>query len=351
MTPRIRRNFTQEFKQQMAQLHQNGKPRKEILKEYDLTPSSFDRWISQYAHSGSFKEEDNRSPEENEVIKLRKEVQRLNMENDILKPSRADHGTKIDVVRNNRHKYSVSAMCDVLQLPKSTYYYEAKQRDTKQEEELAVLLTDIFQASRQSYGTRKIKVELEKEGRTVSRRRIGRIMKEQGLVSKYTVAQYKPTKTTCNESNVTNVLNREFVQDQRLKVVVSDLTYVRVANNWHYICVMVDLYNREIIGYSSGPNKDAQLVHRAFASINEDLTQLEMFHTDRGSEFKNALIDQALKTFGIQRSLSFKGSPYDNAVAEATFKVIKVEFVHNQVYAHQSILDIELFDYVHWFNN
>jgi len=148
-------------------------------------------------------------------------------------------------------------------------------------------------------------------------------MKEQGLVSKYTVAQYKPSKTACNESEVGNILNREFDQDQELKVIVSDLTYVRVQQKWHYICVLVDLYNREIIGQSAGPHKSAALVQRAFASVKYNLNRLELFHTDRGSEFKNQLIDQALETFGIERSLSEKGTPYDNAVAEATFKTIK----------------------------
>ena len=117
-----------------------------------------------------------------------------------------------------------------------------------------------------------------------------------------------------------NVLERVFTQEQPLKVVVSDLTYVRVQRKWHYICVLVDLYNREIIGHSAGPNKDAKLVQRAFATIPYNLTKLELFHTDRGSEFKNQLIDEALSTFDINRSLSNKGTPYDNAVAEATFK-------------------------------
>jgi len=71
---------------------------------------------------------------------------------------------------------------------------------------------------------------LERQGWIVSRRRVSRIMKEQGLVSKYTVAQYKPSKTACNESEVGNILNREFDQVQELKVIVSDLTYVRVQH-------------------------------------------------------------------------------------------------------------------------
>lgn len=176
-------------------------------------------------------------------------------------------------------------------------------------------------------------------------------MREKGLVSKYTVAQFKPAKKACNESEVGNTLNREFEQEQELKVVVSDLTYVRVKDNWHYICVLVDLYNREIIGHSAGPRKDAALVQRAFATVRFNLSRLELFHTDRGSEFKNQYIDQALKTFGIERSLSTKGTPYDNAVAEATFKTIKTEFIYGRVFSSQQELDLELFDYVNWFNN
>src|SRR5699024_11830457 len=75
------------------------------------------------------------------------------------------------------------------------------------------------------------------------------------------------------------------------------------------------------------------------------------FHTDRGKEFDNALIDDALETFGIERSLSNKGSPYDNAVAEATFKSIKTEFINGRVFSCQQALDLDLFDYVNWFNN
>ena len=165
------------------------------------------------------------------------------------------------------------------------------------------------------------------------------------------MAQFRVEKSSVNESDVGNLLNREFHSQEPFKVIVSDLTYVRVQQKWHYICVLVDLYNREIIGYSAGANKDAALVHRAFSTIQCDLHKLEMFHTDRGKEFDNELIDEALETFQIQRSLSEKGSPYDNAVAEATFKSIKTEFVYGNVFSNQQELDLELFDYVNWFNN
>jgi len=85
MTKRERRTYTEEFKNQMVQLYLNEKPRQEIIKEYDLTPSTFDKWLKQSQTSGSFKEKDNRCPEEAELLKLKKENQQLKMENDILK--------------------------------------------------------------------------------------------------------------------------------------------------------------------------------------------------------------------------------------------------------------------------
>ncbi len=85
MTKRTRRTFTPEFKQQMVNLYQSGKPRKDIILEYELTPSALDKWIKQSQTSGSFKEKDNRTPEEQELIQLRKELKHLRMENNILK--------------------------------------------------------------------------------------------------------------------------------------------------------------------------------------------------------------------------------------------------------------------------
>lgn len=105
------------------------------------------------------------------------------------------------------------------------------------------------------------------------------------------------------------------------------------------------------MGYSTDPNKDALLVYRAFASIKVDLRRIQLFHTDRGNKFKNKLIDDALETFNIQRPLSKKGCPYDYAVAEATFKIIKTEFVRGRHFDSLEELTRELHDYVHWFNN
>ena len=175
-------------------------------------------------------------------------------------------------------------------------------------------------------------------------------MQEQGLVSNYTVAQFKPFKSKCNEEPVKNELKRAFDNQEELAVVVSDLTYVRVAGKWHYVCLFVDLFNRENIGHSAGPNKTAELVYKALSSVNRRLDLIQMFHTDRGTEFKNKIIDEALSTFEIKRSLSMKGCPYDNAVAGAMFKVFKTEFANGAHFESLQQLVVELDDYVHWFN-
>ncbi|MFQ9530387.1 MAG: IS3 family transposase [Roseburia intestinalis] len=343
------RKYTDEFKQQLVELYRSGKRRCDICREYDIATSLFDKWVKQASNSGSFHEKDNRTPEQEELIRLRKENQQLRMENDILKPSGADLRTKVNVIKANAHKYSVSAMCRVLQVNRSTYYYEAAAK--KDESELTADIQEIFRKSRNHYGTRKIKKELADCGKQVSRRRIGRIMKQEGPVSSYTTAQFKPQKDRCNESKVENVLNRQFQNQPYRNVVVSDLTYVRVGNRWNYICVLIDLFNREIIGYSAGEHKTAELVKQAFMKVDGNLSEIHIFHTDRGNEFKNETIEELLETFHMERSPSHKGCPYDNAVAEATFKIIKTEFVWNETFHTQEELKIKLWDYVNWYNH
>ena len=159
-----------------------------------------------------------------------------------------------------------------------------------------------------------------------SRRKIRQIRDKYRLVSNYTIKQYKVHKTSCNEYKTENIVNREFDNRRDLEILVSDLTYVNVAGKWHYICLLINLFNREIVGYSAGAKKDASLVYEAFMNTNINLTKVNIFHTDRGNEFKNKVIDEVLGAFKIKRSLSKKGCPYDNAVAEASYKIIKTEF-------------------------
>ena len=212
-------------------------------------------------------------------------------------------------------------------------------------------IIEAFEQNRSTYGTRRIKVILSRAGKIASRRKIGRIMAKHGLVSVYTVAQFKPLKDKCNNSQIENIVDRKFNDKKPCDVVVSDLTYVRVGNKWNYICTLIDLFDRRIIGYSVGNHKNAELVKEAFGKVQGNLKNIKIFHTDRGNEFKNRLIDETLNAFNITRSLSRKGSPHDNAVAEATFKTIKTEFVKCNTFDYIQQLRLHLADYVHWYNH
>lgn len=240
-------------------------------------------------------------------------------------------------------------MCKILNISRGSIYYisSKKIKDTKLENEII----SIFKRSRNNYGTRKIKVELEKQGIIVSRRKIKVIMNQYGLISNYTTKQFKPYKTKYNNEKIDNIVAREFNSKAKSEVIVSDLTYVNVSGKWNYICLLIDLFNREIIGYATSQNKDSQLVLKAFSRVKIPLNDISIFHTDRGNEFKNNSIELILETFKIKRSLSKKGCPYDNAVAESMYKILKTEFINNKIFNSLEELETSLFDYINWYNN
>ena len=124
-----------------------------------------------------------------------------------------------------------------------------------------------------------------------------------------------------------------------------------MAGKWHYICLLIDLWNREIIGWSVGKHKNAKLVKAAFSRVSYPLSAINIFHTDRGNEFKNKLIEDVINTFNIKCSLSAKGTPLDNAVNESTNHILKTEFIHQNKFQTLKELRMLLFDYIHWYNH
>ncbi len=145
-------------------------------------------------------------------------------------------------------------MCRCLNIPRSSYYYKAVVPVS--ETQLEAMVKRIFVESKSRYGARKIKKCLEAEGLTLSRRRIRRIMKRLNLVSVYQKAAFKPYAKGKNEAPIPNLLARQFKQKKPLEAIVTDLTYVRY-NRWAYVCLILDLFNREIIGLSLGWHKTA----------------------------------------------------------------------------------------------
>ncbi|MEO5508995.1 IS3 family transposase [Bifidobacterium adolescentis] len=349
--PKHPRHYEESFKRQIVQLYENGKPAREIKDEYDISHSTLHRWVQGIRNSGSTKAADNRTPEQNELIELRKRNRQLEMEVDVLKQAALIFARKLAVIRANASRYPISAQCRILGVPRSTYYWMIEHPEAERVDPIAGDVHAIWRDSHERYGARKIKAALERRGVTASRRRIVNIMKRRGMTSAYARRTFKPHKTRVNEARLANILDREFDGYEPRTHLASDLTYVRVGGKWAYVCLLIDLANRSIAGHSADTSRTADLVMAAFATLDFPLTEVEVFHTDRGSEFDNAKIDELLDVFDIRRSLSRKGNPYDNAVVESTNRLLKKELIYRNHYTSLEQLRSDLNDYVWWFNN
>jgi len=248
---------------------------------------------------------------------------------------------------HNQHKYRISAMCKVLSVPRSTYYYRGKLRD---ETWLADKITQIFKDNKSAYGTRRIKASLAADGVIVSERKIGRIMKSLSLKSTHTKKFKSNNKVHSSDSIPSNQLKRDFNGTKQHEVLVSDVTYIRLNKKWHYLCLIVDLFGRVIVGFSIGTRRDAKLVESALCSISIDLRKTRLFHSDQGSEYNNKIVCSFLSSMGIEHSMSAKGTPHDNAVLESMNNIIKTEFVKCNVFHDIYDFRVRFSEFVHWYN-
>ena len=162
----------------------------------------------------------------------------------------------------------------------------------------------------------------------------------------------------CRCSHSTGAITADTVQIERsgCSGTSADSEHLySITHSWAYVCLLVDLVNRGIAGHSAGRTRDAGLVLAAFATLDFPLTDVQVFHTDRGSEFDNTRIDELLDVFDIKRSLSRKGRPYDNAVVESTNRLLKKELAY-RARVPEPLPTIEqlrhdLNDYVWWSDN
>ena len=201
---------------------------------------------------------------------------------------------------------------------------------------------------RERYGAGKIKAALERRGVTASRRRIGGIMCEQGMRARTRADGPNRTGRGSTRPGSRTCRTRGFDGYAPHTRPAGDLTYVRVGGDWAYVCLLVDLADRGIVGHSAGRTRDASLVLGAFATLDFPPADVRVFHTDRGGEFDNTGIDELLRVFGIKRSLSRKGDPCDNDVVESTNRLLRKELVYRNHCTTIEQLRRDPDDYVWW---
>ena len=209
----------------------------------------------------------------------------------------------------------------------------------------------VHAGSKGGYGARKVKASPGRRGVVASRRRISRIMRENGLSSAYGRKRFKARPGKPSGAELPNVPDRPFDGCAPRTHVRSDLAYVRAGGSRRHVRLPVDPCNGEVVGRSAGSSKGAKLVKAAFATPGLPISDIEVFHTDRGGESGNAEIGLMLEAFGIGRSLSAKGCPYDNAADGSTNKIPKAEPVYRDSFSDLRDLQAKLSDYVHRCND
>ena len=249
-------------------------------------------------------------------------------------------------------------MCKVLGVSRSGYYEWLKREPSKREIEnqnLMEQIRNIYQKSKRTYGSPRITQELKEKSIYVSRPRIARLMRKANIRA---VGKKRFVATTSSKHNypvAANLLKREFTTSHQGKVWVSDITYIPTGEGWLYLTVIIDLWDRKVIGWSTSKTLKAQdtvipawNMSIAMRPIREQL----IFHSDRGvqyacHEFKRQLFANPM----VIQSMSRKGDCWDNAVAESFFKTIKTEWIYRHKYARRKQAELSVFEYIEtWYN-
>ena len=241
---------------------------------------------------------------------------------------------------------------------KSSYYKWLKNGPYtrwQENEKLLVEIMDIFEESKDSYGSIRMTRELKARGRDVGQNRIANMMRAAGLRAKRRRKFKVTTDSTHNYPVAPNILDRKFRAKRPGQIWVSDITYVRTKNGWLYLTVIIDLYDRKVIGWSMSrglTTEETIIPAWIMATWNRPITHELIFHSDRGTQYACHEFTKILKANKlITQSMSRKGNCWDNAVAESFFKTIKIEWIYGQNYINQEQAQLSIFEWIEsWYN-
>lgn len=249
-------------------------------------------------------------------------------------------------------------MCEVFKVRKSSYYQWLKSGPFlrwQENEKLLREIMDIFEGSDQTYGSPRMTKELKARGMIISQNRVAKMMRAAGIRARKPKRFVVTTDSKHNYPVAPNIINQKFRATRPAQIWVSDITYVRTKSGWLYLTVIIDLYDRKVIGWSMSKGLSAEetiIPAWMMATWKRPVTQNLIFHSDRGiqyacDEFSNILKANKL----IIRSMSRKGNCWDNAVAESFFKTIKVEWIYSKIYTNQEQAQLSIFEWIEsWYN-
>lgn len=259
-------------------------------------------------------------------------------------------------MKGHSNEHSIEMMANILKVSRSGYYSWLTRPESKRSIENKKLLEEIkmiHKESRQVYGSPRIHAKLVMQGWNCCQKRVARLMKDNNIRSK-AVKKYKATTNSKHSNPVAdNLLSRKFTVHTPDKVWVSDITYIYTDEGWLYLCVIVDLFSRKIIGWSMSNKIDTDLVIKAFlmAKLNRNNPKGVLFHSDRGVQYTSKRFQTILFDNKYLCSMSRKGNCWDNACAESFFHTLKMEEVYHQRYKTREEARNNIFEYIEIFYN
>ena len=236
---------------------------------------------------------------------------------------------KFAFISEEKVAYPVAVLCRLLAVSPSGYYAcqgRPASARARRDQELAERVSAVHLGSKRRYGSPRVHAELQASGQRVGRKRVARLMREDGLAAR---AQRRFRATTDSKHGfpiAPNVLERDFTATGPDEAWVTDITFLWTAQGWLYLAVILDLFSRRVVGWATSRNVDC---HLALAALDRALTHRRptaglVRHSDRGSTYAAGDYRKALEARGIECSMSRKGD-WDNAVAESFFASMKRE--------------------------
>lgn len=236
----------------------------------------------------------------------------------------------MNFIRQHRTEFTVARMCWVLGVTEGGYYRWLKRPPsgrTLEDQRLGEEVERIYSESRKRYGSPKILHEMRKIGFRCGHKRVERLMRARSLRSIVSRKRKPWTGSVKPVEAAANLLNREFSTAAPNLAWVTDITYIRAASGWLFLCAILDLYSRKIVGWAVSSKADTSLVLAALrmACEREKPGKGLIVHSDRGTQYGSKEFRKELGDRGFKQSMSRKGDCWDNACMESFFRLIKVE--------------------------
>ena len=264
---------------------------------------------------------------------------------------------KYQFIDNYRSSFGVEKMCLSLAVSRSGFYGWNQGGASKRAVENRLLLDSIrriYESTKGRYGSPRITAELQDQGFSCSRPRVARLMRKHDIRTRAR-RKFKVTTNSKHKHAVApNLLKQAFRTDAPNRVWVSDITYIRTLEGWLYLTVVMDLYNRKIVGWSMSETMEVNdTTVPAFQMAVKGCQPLPglVFHSDRGVQYACEPFVALLSRSRAIQSMSGRGNCYDNAVAESFFHTLKTELVHHEIYRTRKQARRSLFEYIEGFYN